>query len=225
VNEIRGKMPVPRKPAPAARALARFENGDAAVVEKTLGKGSLVVLASGWNPADSQLARSSKFVPLMTALLERHDPRPFEAENHLVGDRVALPALGDDGKPLVVHQPSGVLVSLSPGTASFAETDQPGVYTIDTRAGARAFAVNLDPAESKTSPLPVETLEQFGCRLVNPARKPLDREQLRQMHNAELEGRQKLWRWLILAAISVLILETWLAGRIKRPLLSVVSGP
>ena len=32
---------------------------------KPLGKGRLVVLASGWNPADSQLARSSKFVPLM----------------------------------------------------------------------------------------------------------------------------------------------------------------
>jgi hypothetical protein len=40
------------------------------------------------------------------------------------------------------------------------------------------------------------------------------------MHNAELESRQKLWRWLILAAIGVLIVETWLAGRIKRPRLA-----
>ena len=45
----------------------------------------------------------------------------------------------------------------------------------------------------------------------------LDRLKVR---NAELEGRQKLWRWLILAAISVLIVETWLAGRIKRPRLA-----
>src|SRR5207249_11836288 len=112
---------------------------------------------------------------------------------------------------LVVHRPSGGMVTLSPGTTSFAETDQPGVYTIDTPDGTRSFAVNLDPAESKTSPLHAETLEQFGCRLVNPARKLVDREQLRQMHNAELEGRQKLWRWLILAAIGVLIAETWLA--------------
>ena len=37
------------------------------------------------------------------------------------------------------------------------------------------------------------------------------------MQNAELEGRQKLWRWLILAAIGVLIVETWLAGRLGRP--------
>ena len=33
------------------------------------------------------------------------------------------------------------------------------------------------------------------------------------MYNMELENRQKLWRWLILAAIGVLIVETWLAGR------------
>ncbi len=33
------------------------------------------------------------------------------------------------------------------------------------------------------------------------------------MYNMELENRQKLWRWLILAAIRVLIVETWLAGR------------
>ena len=43
--------------------------------------------------------------------------------------------------------------------------------------------------------------------------KPLNQAELRQMYNAELENRQKLWRWLILAAIGVLIAETWLAGR------------
>ena len=62
----------------------------------------------------------------------------------------------------------------------------------------------------------METLEQFGCRLANPTRTRVDREHIRQLHNAELEGRQKLWRWLILAAIGVLIVETGLAGRVKR---------
>ncbi len=38
-----------------ARVLARFETGDPAVIEKALGRGRLVVLASGWDPADSQL--------------------------------------------------------------------------------------------------------------------------------------------------------------------------
>jgi hypothetical protein len=199
-----------------ARVLARFENGDAAVIEKPVGKGRLVVFASGWGPGDSQLARSSKFVPLMAALLEGNAP-PFDVQNILVGDKVPLPASSDPEKGLVVHKPDGATVAVEPGAESFAETDQPGVYTIDTPDGPRAFAANLDPAESRTSPLSVETLEQFGCRLASHAPKPVDGEQKRQMQNAELEGRQKLWRWLILAAVGVLIVETWLAGRLARP--------
>jgi len=195
------------------RVLARFETGDAAVVEKSDGKGRLVVLASGWQPADSQLARSSKFVPLITSLLEARDPRPLGGQNHVVLDRVPLPAVADSAQALVVHKPSGAVVTAATGAFFFSETDEPGLYTVDTPRGARSFAVNLDPLESKTSPLHVESLEQFGCRLANHSPKSLDHEQLRQMYNMELENRQKLWRWLILAAIGVLIVETWLAGR------------
>jgi hypothetical protein len=169
---------------------------------------------------DSQLARSSKFVAMMGALLDRRDPHPFDAEDHTVGDRVALPDSADGSQPATVHKPSGSDVAMAAGSTSFTETDEPGVYTINPTARPRVFAVNLDPAESKTSPMAVETLEQFGCRLVNPSRTRVDRDLLRQMRNAELESRQKLWRWLILAAIGVLIAETLLAGQIKRPRLA-----
>ena len=77
------------------RVLARFENGDAALVEKLLGKGRLLVMASGWRRADGQLARSSKFVPLMWALLQPRNPRPVIAANQRVGDRVPLPAVAE----------------------------------------------------------------------------------------------------------------------------------
>jgi hypothetical protein len=208
----------------ATRVLARFENGDAAVVEKTQERGRLIVLASGWNPADSQLARSSKFVPLISGLLDLGNPQPLGAANHTVGDRVALPPAEDRGASVgpVVHKPDGTIVRLARGSTVFADTDQPGVYTLDTVAGARSFVVNLDALESKTAPLHVETLEQFGCRLVNhsQARKQAEQEQLRQMQNAELENRQKLWRWLIFSAIGVLIVETWLAGRARQPRLA-----
>lgn len=208
------------------RVLARFENGDAAVVEKAVGRGRLVVMAAGWQPADSQLARSSKFVPLMSALLEGRDPGPGDAANYLVSSPLPLPPAEEGAGPSVVHRPDGTTVAATPGSTSFDATDRPGVYSIEpaggagtsNAAGTRSYAVNLDPMESKTAPLHVETLEQFGCRLANHAPKVLDPDQLRQMHNVELEGRQKLWRWLILAAIGVLIVETWLAGRLVRPL-------
>ena len=95
----------------------------------------------------------------------------------------------------------------------FSDTGQPGLYTVDTALGPRSFAVNLDPLESKTAPLQLETLEQLGCRMASYSPKPFNHAELRQMYNAELENRQKIWRWLILAAIGVLIVETWLAGR------------
>src|SRR5262249_29185719 len=67
-------------PRSDSRVLARFDNGDPAVIEKPLDKGNLIVMTSGWSRGDSQLARSSKFVPLMMAMLDRRDPRPFDIE-------------------------------------------------------------------------------------------------------------------------------------------------
>ena len=60
---------------------------------RALGKGRLVVLASGWDPADSQLARSSKFVPLMSALLEGREPAADSTRRTSWShDRVPLPS-------------------------------------------------------------------------------------------------------------------------------------
>jgi hypothetical protein len=197
-----------------ARVVARFETRDAAVVEKSSGKGRLIVLASGWQPADSQLARSSKFVPLLTSLLESREP-VSDREAHLVLGRVPLPRSTDLDKALVVHKPDGTVVAAPAGAAFFSETDQPGLYSVDTPRGARSFAVNLDPLESKTAALDLASLEQLGCRLASHQPKSLDLERARMMYNVELENRQKIWRWLILAAIGVLIGETWLAGRAR----------
>jgi hypothetical protein len=197
-----------------ARVLARFENGDPALLEKAVGKGRVLVLTSGWNPADSQLARSSKFLPLMTGMLAG-DPYRGSTADYRVNQPVPLP--GDGAAGAVVKKPDGTSVTVEAGQTRFTDTDQPGVYTVETPRGPRSFAVNLDPAESRTSPLESDTLEQFGCRLASAERDVAEREHRRQLQNAELEGRQKLWRWVIVAAVVVLILETWLAGRSTRP--------
>ena len=265
------------------RVVARFEGGDPAVIEKPMGRGRLVVLASGWGPADSQLARSSKFVPLMASLLEGREAPMADSSSYRVGDRVPLPADRGEGGisggataplsptlpqeggggqknastdqegdrdsslppggggpgrggqrpapeskapsttspadlgPIRVRKPDGSVADVESGSAWFGGTDRPGVYEILSKDEPRAFAVNLDPIESRTSPIAAETLEQLGCKLAKSTSEVIDRDRLRQMRNAELEGRQKLWRGLVLAAIGVLILETCLAGRLGRP--------
>jgi hypothetical protein len=32
----------------------------------------------------------------------------------------------------------------------------------------------------------------------------------------QLESRQKLWQWLVVAAFGMVVAETWLAGRITK---------
>lgn len=205
---------------PGAKVLAWFDDGDPAVMEKAVGRGRLVVWASGWQPTDSELARSSKFVPLMTALLELRDGRTPATIQYRTGDRVLVPTSAAASR---VRKPDGTFASLADATA-FDGTDLPGEYGFETPAGERSFAVNLDPAESLTTPMAVETLEQFGCRLAN--RNTADRgDSDRQQRNTELEQRQSLWRVLILAAIAVLLVETGLSGWRTRQARREVAKP
>jgi hypothetical protein len=200
-----------------ARVLASFESGDPAILEKSVGKGNLVVLTSGWQPADSELARSTKFFPMMLALLERRTGQGRARAFYQVGDQVPLPTLTGVRDRVVVRKPDDTVETLPAGSKVFSGTDQPGVYTIEAFGGSRPFAVNLDPQESNTVPLAVETLEQLGCRLVGRADKEATEREKRQMRDVELESRQKAWRWLVLTAIGLLLVETCLAGWLTRP--------
>ena len=76
---------------PGAKAIAEFDGGDAALAQFAVGRGSVLVLACGWHPGDSQLALSSKFVPLLYAMLEVGGALRTHAVQHIVGDRVSLP--------------------------------------------------------------------------------------------------------------------------------------
>ena len=213
----------PGKVFAEAQVLAKFDDGSPAIVEKSVGNGRVVVLSSGWNPSDSQLARSSKFVPLMAGLLDRRGVAASDPKRYRVGDRVTLADLGLSPKAeaVEVRSPDGSTSKLEEGAEAFTATAAPGIYSARTLGPdggpSRTFAVNLDPSESRTEPLTRETLAQRGARLADDsARATLDAEALRQMQTAELEGRQKLWRWLVLGALGLLIGETWLAGRVDR---------
>lgn len=200
---------------PGARALASFDDRSPALLQLNLGQGTLLVLASGWHPADSQFALSTKFVPLLHSLLALSGGAQEELQRLLVGDAVRLGS-ANAGQRVIIRKPDGATVELAGG--SFTGADQPGIYTVHTAAGSQRFAVNLDPIESRTAPLPVEELERLRVPLKTeePAtpRTPAAKQQLL---NAELENKQKLWRRLVVAALVVLLMETWLSARLTRP--------
>ena len=63
-----------------ANVLAKFDDGSPALTQIAVGKGNLLVLASGWAPSDSQLAVSSKFPPLMETMLDWSGFRQFRLD-------------------------------------------------------------------------------------------------------------------------------------------------
>lgn len=202
---------------PGVRVITAFDNGDPFLFEKPIGRGRVVVATSGWHPADSQLALSTKFVPLVDRLVRRDDGAEVRAQ-YAVHQPIALPNPAGASAPpkRSLRGPDGRQIELSTGATAFDETSQPGIYRLSTNDRDLLLAVNLAPDESRTAPLTVEELEQWGARLGN---KPVSddlADRQRQLQLMELENRQKLWRWLIVAVIGLLLAETALAGGLTR---------
>ena len=204
---------------PGARVIASYDDYDPAILELPVGRGRMFVFTFSWRPADSQFALSSKFVPLLYSLLDQTGGVSAQPAQFRVGDPVDLSALvtKSAGSASSIRKPDGSSLQLTSGESRFTQTDQPGIYEIFVSPSPVKFVVNLDAAESKTAPLPTDELERLGVPLkateIVPALAMAKQETL---HNAELEARQKLWRWLIVAALAVLLVETWLAGWITR---------
>lgn len=197
--------------------MARFDGGQPAIVSKTLGRGRLVVFATSWNTVDSQLAQSSKLSPLLNVILEHDAGGQPIVESYSVGDAVPVAHWRAASGAVSVTPPQGEPISVEESEASFSGTGEPGVYKISAGEQSVGFVVNVDPDESKTSPLPKEELEALGVLVSNgvlPNRTGEMTDRERQMRSQELEKQQKLWRWLVLAALVFLFAETWLSKRI-----------
>jgi hypothetical protein len=198
-----------------ARVLASFDDGDPFLLEQSVGKGRLFVMTSGWHPADSQLALSTKFVPLVDGLLRRGGGATVGAQ-YAVHEPVALPPQTVPGARRTVRTPDGRQAELPAAAHSFDAADRPGIYLLTLGDEQIPVAVNLPPDESRTAPVAVEELEQWGAKLgTRPVSDELATRQ-RQLQIIELENRQKLWRWLIVAVIGLLVAETALAGGLTR---------
>jgi hypothetical protein len=216
-------QPLTLKPGGATRVLARFDNGDPAVLERSLGAGRVLVFASGWQPTDSQLALSSKFVPLVQSLIDLASGRPAATGTLTVNQPLPV---GHWRGEAILRKPDGteIAVTLPPASGQALVADEPGIYRLTQAGRELAFAVNLPAAESDTAPLDAERLERLGVRLAGGLSRVERAERLRQQRDIELEGHQKGWRWLIVAALAVLILETWLTGRKARQIHSAVEA-
>lgn len=188
--------------------LASFDNGHPAILSARVGKGTLIVLASGWQPSDSQLALSTKFVPLLYGWLAAagfsHDP----AATLLVGEDLPL----DATSAYTITEPEGKTHSLKAGE-SFTTTGI-GLYKVQSASHTQTLAVNLPPDEGRVLPLAPQKLAEYGIKLSGGADSGAAGETTDERLTAtDTEQRQQSWWYILLVLLAVLVLETWVAGR------------
>lgn len=190
--------------------LAKFDSGDPAMLAVKTGKGTLLVLASGWHPADSQLALSTKFVPLWFGWLEAAGFAHEELSTFEVGETLPINERSDSE----VIQPGGQTVSVAAGSRF--SPDRPGIYQITSGGESRKWAVQIPAAESRTSPIPDQHIADFGVKLrTQEEPSSVSDSAGRRLDGLATESQQRLWWWTLVGILSFAAAETWLA-RLRR---------
>jgi Mg-chelatase subunit ChlD len=223
----------PVEPPPDARVLARFDDGTPALVERRVGEGRVLLVATTLDTYWNNLALQPVFLPFVHQMMKYaagySQASPWFTAGQVLdfarwGD--TGPAAGDtavaseEAPPVtaasdyVALAPSGDRVTL--GDDRLLRLDEQGFYSIRAARGGDerdfAVAVNVDLAESELSTVDPQEL---ASAVVN--RNPgAERNAFAGIVTSEdRERRQSLW-WYVLAALFVLLAgETVWSNRIS----------
>jgi hypothetical protein len=185
-----------------AAVLARFDSGEPAWLRYEIGKGSLHVITSTWRPADSQLALSTKFPPLLHALLSQSPALAVRAARYTVGQMVPLPEGISE-----VELPDGTKIPVEKGKPF--NPMVPGLHV----AGKETFAVQIDPSETEITPMSDADLKSLGLPLNAGVTSTGASSMGADISDVEQESRQRVGWWLLVAAAGAFLIETLLAAR------------
>ncbi len=189
----------------------RFASGDPFLMEMTLGKGRVLVFASGFEPEWSTLSVSSLFAPLVCRSVRfLAQAESAQQKEVLVGQQIVIKLAPEHvQKRLEMLTPEGTHVGLAPelrGTeyvVEFGQTAQPGCYALLANQEELAgVPVNMDARESRFAPLSPAELRTRYPTLTWVAE---GNDVATCLQQARL-GRE-LWRPLAALALVCLVLE------------------
>lgn len=202
---------------------ARFDDGAPALVERRLDRGAVVVWTSTLDTSWNDLALKPVFVPFVHQTLRwlAHyvEPRTFVRVGETLDVGAAAAASRARPEDLVLVTPGGRRAPVAgpdpSGPVVLAEAGFYEVRTLGRESGEPlVLAANVDTAESDLTPLdPADVVAAAGGR---PAGEATAASAAADVTEQELERRQALWRYLVVAGLLVLAGETIVANRLPR---------
>ncbi len=210
------KLIVP--PDSTAKVALAFDNGDPAIVEEPIARGRSILVATSADVSWSAMPLWPSFPPLVHELLQLSVAGQSVEHNAIVGQAVGDSLHGQTaGGQVRVALPTGEASNVrmtndgSDTAWSLSDTSTSGVYTATLPAGRQElFSVNVDPAESDLTKLdPGELAERVWAGITfvhrtdwqNPSDEPIE----------GVVRRQWLHVWLLVAAMALLVGETFMA--------------
>ncbi len=198
-------------PSEDAKVLMQFDNTEAALVEKDVGEGKILLFASSLDLEWNNLALQGLFLPFVHETL-RHLVRSEAGQSaYEIGDSINLAQFVPDAE-VAVREANGRSVSLEANNLQRATS--PGLFTATSGAVSSRYAVNILPEESNFTRVATSTLYDA---VVNPDTSPL---QSREAQTAELieelENPQRLWWWILTLVMMLLLVEVLVANRTYR---------
>ncbi len=160
LGTVRASRYFPLTPLPAANVVVSYADGAPAVVERTVGKGHVVLFSVPATTRGSNLPVHPDFVPLLRRLTDFLSPDPAGGSLAVAPGGVFQRAVPGDlaGREVSVVRPGGVTrpagkVELAGQQAvvRYRDTEQAGGYRLKVAGedgAVAAFAVDIDPQES-----------------------------------------------------------------------------
>lgn len=222
-------------PSDSADVLARFDDGSVALVELATGRGKVLLWTTTLDAYWNDLALQPVYLPFVHRMAEYLAGRTEATPSFTVGQVVdladpgALESAGlvpgaaeglTEGAEQVALTPSGAGIRIPEASeARFLALEQHGFYTVRPPGGTadRPFtlAVNVDLEESGLTPIdPEELLLQIQAASTGSMGGGAAGAQA--LLREDQERRQSLWRWILAAALALLILETVLSNWVSR---------
>jgi hypothetical protein len=221
-------------PAPTDHVLARYDDGAVAMVERRVGSGRVIAFTSTIDGDWNDYPKHGMFVPVihetMKYLAQYTEPQPWYTVGRMFDLATPIAAMVQQGQISgaaggardtagVVVTPGGRQVTLGSGGAPSMALDETGFYAVRLpgMAAARPYtvAVNLDRDEPDLVALaPAEFLASAtGQDATVVAGQRYD---VNESTPEDVEKRQSIWWYLLVAGLGALLVETAWSNRLSR---------
>ena len=205
-------------PAEMAQVLARFDGGAPALLERRAGNGRVLLWASTFDLAWSDLPLKPVFLPFIhqTArhLAAYAEPAPWLTVGQVL-DTSSGP-VGAQAAGRVVLTPSGRRASVGEEGSEVVELSEQGFYEVRGQSGDSALMVvasNVDPAESDLTPM--DPKEIVAAASGGSGEGPDGGSAAPPTPEAQ-ERSQRLWWYLLVAGILLLGADTLISNRLSK---------